>query len=88
MMNGVIWNVMIKRGYETILPQLIKEQCSQLAISCQIFAYDAAGSDLLILLDLESEEGKRRFQDTLTFACMKKYMQIMCSYEECMEATL
>lgn len=84
-MNSILWNVMVKHGYEQIFPTLIKEQCKELQLKCQIYANDSVGKDLVILIDLNQEE-RTLFEDTLTFACIKKLIHQMCFDETFMDA--
>lgn len=80
-MNGYLWNVVVKQGYEFVLPKLIQEELQEKQIPVEI--YQADHQDLIILITLKDEQMRSLFDESLTFMIIQRWIHQMCTYEEC-----
>lgn len=81
-MNGVLWSVIVKHGYESTFPKLIQAQLKEKEITCQIYGADTKGQELVVLISLHTDYERKLFEDSMTFHFIKELMHQMCSFSE------
>lgn len=85
-MNGVLWSVKVKHGFEHVFARVIQEEMNEYDISCQIYDSNDQGKELVILIALSNEQERKLFENSDPFLFMKHLIHRMCLFAECSSA--